>query len=307
MATVFMESDLNISNAYNFSQHIITNYDSNKPIYDKQIYDSSKHSDKSSIQPFKLLTLIGEYHNIVFKCSVNNINIEEYVYNTLKQNKNARVYLEYDDEIDPSNLNSEPLRHTYKLLKHNNKLDRVIPSDKRQKFLTYKGQTLLYGDKKRLYKECNSVDIFYKKFIEPFFTEYRKGIFGLNRSNFSDEFYDFLTKVYLKEIEDSFTSIASKLKENYKHDKDKIRDSLRHEWMKVCDYFTLAKIFKINSHINELIVVAGVYHIENIQKVIEHFEHKYVSTLIDKKRKGDKGCISIYMTHHIPIGNQMID
>jgi hypothetical protein len=242
-----------------------------------------------------LVTLIGEKHEHTFKCNAPSLTISEYCAKAVNSNRNCRVILEYycgNEDIkadNPTQLNSDSIKNTYKLIKKNGREKQILPLDYRPAFLTRCGQDNLYGDGWKKYKNPEKI---IKDFIDPFW----KGLDKFSMKNpqfYSDKVRRFLDWYYQK-ICSVFEEVEMYCKNhtNIENIKRKLFDA----WKLVTDYFIIRKILKKdNLGINEYILIVGEAHRVNIEMLF-----KQLSPLVQQignTQFGDKKkCVNLYET-----------
>lgn len=216
-----------------------------------------------------LISMIGEFHDESFKCKNNSMNIWDYCNERLESNPRCLVLMEYSSNynLPPPNINSEPIR---KLARNNKFSSRIQGWDTRWKYLNgSKGQTTLY------YEEIEDKGELKSQFISPL-----KRIFLKNNKKYSNRH-----KRILRNYEEKLQKEIQKIK----IESDNLQTKLRDIWMYVSDYEILKKILGQSSY-NEIIIVAGKYHLDNLCPFLSSYFQKIHSSNI----KSTKKCATIY-------------
>lgn len=252
---VFVESKMNLSDALQFSQYIVNN---------------------------RLVTLISEKHEKRWKCKNPYMSISEYCANRLEKNENCRIVLEYNPGANPRVIGSHTIRETYNLLESIQRENYIIPIDFRSYFLTVKGQSDLYSDGFFKYKTIPSIDM---SFIYPYFSKYVNDttIYDIYET-IDENLRKFIMSEYLPAIESDLKVLKDNLGKLKILD---IREKLRNIWMRVMDFYIFREILR-PSEVNELIVIVGYKHYDNIASVLENKSVK----LVDYKFNNGK-CVEL--------------
>lgn len=243
-----------------------------------------------------LVTLIGERHEKTFRCNSPSLTIPQYCANSVNDNQNCRVILEYycgGENIkadNPTQLNSDSIKNTYKQIKKNGKEKQIIPLDYRPAFLTRYGQDDLYGDGWSKYKTHDKI---IKAFIHPFWKGSDK--FGMNNPHlYSPEVINFLDSYY-QEICSSFIKVELYVRKNDAK-LETIKRNLFDAWKLVTDYFIIRKILKQdNLGIDEYILIVGEAHRENIQKLFDRL-NPLVQQISNTQFGKEGNCVKLYKT-----------
>ena len=225
----------------------------------------------------KLLTLIGEFHDDTFSCGKDSINISEYCKQRLEKNPKCKVMLEYHSYMKtaPSSINSQPIRDLASLSEKYK--DRICGWDTRWKHLNKNnsnGQdTLYYGEFKKLGKD--NINNMFLKPCKDVLAEINSKKYGRNALKI------------LKEYKNKLKNKMEKVNINSKDLRYKLKDI----WMYAADYEILKKILIKSSGVNEVIVVAGRYHVDNLCPSLSKVLQKIQTGNINR----DKKCIKIFI------------
>lgn len=259
---IFIETDIKLESTRAFSQYI----------YDK----------------IRLITLIGERHDLTWKCNKHSITVAEYCKRAVIRNPKCKVLLEYNRGDNPKRIGSEAIRTIYNELEETNNLDKIIPFDSRSYFLGIQGQGDLYSSGFYKYTSLQTIG---PTFIEPFFRKLRQepNLFKMP-GKYKPSIINYLEKIYLGDITSSFRYIVNVFgKVPLKQTHQKLKDT----WKKVADFFIL-KIILRNDEIDDYIVVLGEAHYININNIL-----KSVSTQLNYHTGNPGNCINIYQTYRI--------
>jgi hypothetical protein len=236
-----------------------------------------------------LITMIGEYHMKEFSCKDPQISISDYAINRYNDNKNTRIFLEYQhgDGFDASNIQSIPIQELFK--KFGNNIP-IIPYDYRAWWIGYQNQLELYqGDLQNL----NNYDKIYEIYVKPLYDKWNEG-FNLTKQLYKEKEYNFLSKEYLKVIDSNFKSIVQKIQE--KGDKDELVFMLKNGWKSVTDFYILKEILKSDTTVNENIIITGEAHRKNLSNILDKFlNYQLINQQINKPNE----CINLYNTYEI--------
>jgi hypothetical protein len=236
----------------------------------------------------KIITIIAEYHDYNFNC-INNKDISQYCFEEVNGNKNCRILLEYSKYDNPKTIGSKSINDTYNKLVKNNKQNHIIPIDYRTLFLKSEGQSNIYDIdwNKTKYKKEKII----KKFIQPFY-KLAKKIFIIDSDHYKYDSYLNINKYIKNDIEPQFDFIVR----NIDHfDIGKLQEELKITWNKVMDIGIIITILK-NGKIDEFILIAGVRHCKNLQKMMNTYFRNDFRFM--HQQHGDKGkCIQLDQTN----------
>jgi len=252
---LFIETDLRLDNAVNFSQYII--------------------------RTDKLITIIGELHMREFICPEPRITVADYCLQSVKKNIDCYILSEYHDGHDPLKQGSKEIVSTHIKFEKHHLLDRIIPVDVRGFIMKYEDYRGLYHNPD-FYRTYNSKTKIFTSFFLPFFE--KKDIFLSDKNHYYKEEYDELTN-YHNNLNEEFKKCYTDLKKGDKY----IHKKLRHLWMKVADFFVL-KYFYTNDG-KDYILVIGDYHRSNLQEILDKF--KFAKCIV-KKNPDNTKCVNLY-------------
>ena len=238
----------------------------------------------------KLVTIIGEDHNLTFTCNQNPMSIAEYVKKIVMKNKNSKVLLEYNEGNNPLLINSSAISSTYKMLLKNNKSNHILPYDNRSYMLHPDNQNYLYTRNltslsppsirlKYIAPFMDRVDIDTPLFPNPF------KITG----NYPPSVVKYLFDIYLPSIKSNFVYIEKMLRaHNIKY--NNITRLLRETWKKIADFYILAEIFREDT-INEIIIIAGDVHQKHLHEILNK------SLILTNQIGSPTNCIKLFETY----------
>jgi hypothetical protein len=268
---IFIETDTEIESTILFSQYIYKN--------------------------LRLITLLGELHDISWKCKGETISIAEYCKNSVERNPRCRILLEYNRGDDPKQIGSEAIRTVYNELERTQNLNRIIPFDSRAFFLGIQAQGDLYSNGFYNYISSNSPKKTYENigltFIEPFFSKCRndKNLFKIDDGEcYTDDVRVYLGNIYVNDITKTFHNIANSFGNISFED---LHQNLKDAWKKVTDFYVLKLLLK-QDDIDDYIVVLGEAHYNNISGIL-----KQASKQLNDHKGNKKSCINIYKTYRI--------
>lgn len=244
----------------------------------------------------RLITLIGEDHNLDFNITKDNeISIASYCALAVTKNTNCRVMLELGTEKgeDPTTIHSSAIQSVYAELKKIKKENEIIYFDKRSYFLTRYIQEIIYNggwklkwveeeglSKKEIHAQINTNrrEIF-TNYLEPFKTKkieldikkYDSQTWGFLSDIYSylNTFYDFIEKKLF------FILLPPILKQKIPEPPE-IKTYLMQFWSSVTDYHIFACILSNEfKDVNEYIIIAGNNHIINLCNNLDRYVEKY--------------------------------
>ena len=236
----------------------------------------------------KIVTIIAEYHDYNFNC-INNKDISQYCLEEVNNNKNCRILLEYSKYDNPKTIGSKSINTTYKKLLKNKKHNHIIPIDYRTLFLKAKGQSDIYDIdwEKTNYTKGKII----KRFIKPFYSS-AKQIFDIDSNQYSKQSYFNIYNYINNVIVPQFNFILDNIEQfDIKH----LQEEMKITWNKVMDIGILITILK-REKIDEFILIAGVRHCKNLQKMLNTYfknEFKFLH-----QQDGSEGkCIQLQNTN----------
>lgn len=261
---LFMETEYQLESVFNFSQYI---------------FDSKK-----------LITLVGELHGINFKCPNNSISFAEYCEKMI-ENDDTMIFIEVSyKNSNLSNISSDNIINTFKLLKTHNKDSRIINFDERSTFMGIENQYLLYNDIE--FSKLNKNDI-NQKFISSF----DSNKLDISHESHTGNSLEFLTKNrenIIKEFESINNFIKSK-DLRIPAIKQKIHQRLKDAWKMVADFYILRKILEINKH-NSFIILVGEAHRKYIQQL---FDESALFFKLNEQDGNQTNCVRLFRTYYV--------
>jgi hypothetical protein len=272
---VFSERDIKLQSALSFSQYVL--------------FLNSKH--------MRLLTLIGEQHELEFQCKGPKQTITEYVLQTLSSNPNSEILL----EIDPNFIQDKrrwpisiPIRG---ILKGASKMiDRIGGYDWRNAWLDEDDREHLYHDMKYM-RRLSKEDIL-SRYIKPFNAKYRD-LMILRKDDYNSTAYEFLSVTFIANLKRSIKVIEKRVMRNWdsKGAREDLVVLLLHFWKDVTDW-NLLKMILVISETNSIIAIMGEQHRKNLTRLFRN-----LTPLAEQKgsRVGsENGCMSLMETLHMP-------
>ena len=260
---IFIETDLHLSSATSFSQYIYSNV--------------------------RLITMIGELHNVKFTCGGSSVSVAEYCMMALQRNPKCIVMLEFGLQTDPRSVNSANIVETYTLLSQSNYTSQIAPFDMRPFFLTQAIQNDLYSDRYNRYDHKGVFDAF----ISPFYTKWRENpaIFSVS-PDYKPEVSRYITEQYFGDMKTTFDIIVAEVNAGIPL-KD-IHLKLQHAWKKVSDYFVLTMLLRIDDK-DEYIILLGEQHRYNIERILTTLPD--ILTLGKQSNKKQSDCVTLFSTY----------
>ena len=270
---VYQESDFYIKNITTFSQYIL--------------------NLTGNLDDAKLITIMGEYHNLKFDCKSDkkSIMVDEYVIEQSKDCK-TKLILELNDRSYLENLKADNITRIIQTL-DNSPVDDIknintVYIDYRLKFLdpTFYSKLYRHQDEVISYQ----YELILDKYIKPFFEKMTE-LSNLDSviENYNIKFIEKLYSTYISKLDKSFRVIIDmKNKWNSKeivsyidvHGLDTKGDvnlaivvELQKLWSRVSDFFLLREIFEINDT-KQYIILIGQYHYFNI---IQYLDEEFAS------------------------------
>lgn len=243
---------------------------------------------------FKLITILGEYHNIVFNCKEDKptLSIDKYIF---KNNLETKIILETDDTAlkDTSSLN---INIVLNVIKNNikgeeeieveikNKNIKILLIDYRHKFLSKISYFSLYIQDINKTSSLTYKD-FYTMFIKPFYKKINDYLIIEDPENYSPIVFE-VRDFYVQQLYNSFNQISKQIenwdtmsKFNVKYTdvfgievekpvKHAIIEDIRLLWARVSDYFVIKEFFQLDDT-REYIILIGEYHYKNIKLFLD--------------------------------------
>ena len=268
-AIVYQESDFYIKNITTFSQYVL---------------NLSENLDDT-----KLITIMGEYHDVKFDCKKDKISkyVDEYIIEQSKDCK-TKLILELEDKSYVEEIKADNIKRIITTLETSSVEDikniETIYIDYRIKFLDPIFHYKLYNKKNEVIGYSHEVIL--ERYIKPFFEKMD------DLSNLDTIIKDYhplinkLYKTYILNLDTSFRDILTQL-DNWDTKpkqivafkdifgleiKDDIKMYIITEisklWAKVSDFFLLREFFKLDDT-KQYIILIGEYHYFNIVKFLD--------------------------------------
>lgn len=245
-------------------------------------------SKTNEVERFRLITLIGEFHDTDFTCGKPSISIEEYVINYIKRDSKTMVLLEMDNNqyAEHKYPQSVPIRS---ILENTEVHQYLKYYDPRNSFLPKQDRYRLYDSSINLEKDKSCKDLWdlYGKPFKKMWSQLSEQ--ELKKHSYNKKNLTFLRKSLYKDISDSFKDVENNL--------DNCVYKLRICWLKVTDWFIMSKILA-DSEENTAIAIMGEYHLEHIT---EQIINNNMSIRINQRNKESKNCVSLFETCYIAL------
>jgi hypothetical protein len=250
--------------------------------------DSSVSFSQSIFKDQRLVTIIGERHDLTWKCPEDSLTVAQYCKMAVERNQKCRVMLEFHPSMDPSINQSETIKTVFTSLQSINKTSQIISFDKRDDFLTRFYHENLYHSSPADFIAFGHEKVF-NHYVKTFYDNYK--LFDLDPKTDPD-ITRYLHDTFLKDIISHFDYIRDKL--NKHEDLQNIRDELWHAWMKVCDFFILKDILGPYD-IDEYIVIVGKNHTHNLDQILPTIP--YLTTLNFQDGKNQSDCVTLFQSY----------
>ena len=225
-----------------------------------------------------LVTLISESHknNIICDSNMPSMKIKDYCL-LKKKNNNIKICLEYYDDVKDDELDKIGSVNIQQIATNDELKEDIIKYDIRRKYLTREEQDNLYNTYK--------LDI--KAYIKIFEESYTDIIYNETENIVDIVFFTNFSKV----IQQNFDRIKA-LGSSSINTIETI-NILRQSFAMITDYFLLKQIFMCDDSVNEYIVIAGDYHINNIIQNMINYDKIYIAYLEDVALKNQK-CVNLH-------------
>lgn len=235
----------------------------------------------------KLVTLIGEFHNMSFGCEKQPISIATYCLDRVQRNPKCLVLLEFNKTADMRYIYSHVIQEIYGTLVSGGKESQIFPYDFRPWFLSVRLQGELYNN--------NYVIKNYADYIDPYYTTKLNGgvsPFQLDEAKYSIFTLSFMQH-YFSKINEEFHHIGGLFTKNKQH-RD-LRRLLQHAWALVCDYFIFREILQENSPFNDFVIISGEFHRRNLSHQLTENNAVFLG-----EQHGEQGkCINLFQTYYL--------
>jgi hypothetical protein len=236
--------------------------------------------DPSSKKLRRLVTIIGEHHEQTFECGgANDITIYQYLKKRVLDNEHCRFLLEYHPDLpkrDVSKIGTEVIRSVYSTSDEVNGSiqDRVVGVDIRENYITRDGQSLLYNEDqafRKRYVVPMKLGAIMEDFIEPFDVKKLERDFPIPRNCANRNDLEKYLESVSATFNDCYLSFESCLMKTT--DVTDCVHKLKVAWAKVMDYVILLQLCSFEKEVNEVIVVVGEFHRQNISSVLKEWSH----------------------------------
>ena len=275
---VFLTTDIKLQSALSFSQYAI------------QI--GTNH---------RLVTIIGEQHNLAFKCDgADQMSITDYALQTL-----IRPRTELLLEIDPDFIKtperwpkSVPIRGILsQAITNPELLARIKGYDWRNKWLGSENREILYyGSETFLGLKKDEV---LRLYTTPLTEKWDN--FSLVERDYDTNTYLFLSYTFLKNLDDNLKHICARINSKWDLKRAKgekiaarkgILTMIRHLWKNVTDW-NMLRYFFLLSDTNTIVSIMGEQHRQNIASIFSNM------TLLAEQSGEENRCISLMKTIYI--------
>jgi len=299
---VYQQSDFYIKNITTFSQYVL--------------------NLTGELNNAKLITIMGEYHDLKFDCKSDkkNVMLDDYVIEQSKDCK-TKLILELNDRTYLEKIKADNITRIIKKLDNSPVEDikniETVYIDYRVKFLdpTFYSKLYRHSDEVITYESEMIID----KYIKPFY-EKMSELSNLDSTieNYHRKYLEKLYQTYLSMLDSSFRNIIDMLKKwnskeivsyidtsGLEHKGDinlAIITDLKKLWNKVSDFFLLREFFEINDTKQYIILIGQNHYFNIIQYLDDNFTSMKDYTLT--KIGTDQ---NIYIIHMFKYGKLLDD
>ena len=258
--------------------------------------DSSVSFSQYIFKNQRLITLIGERHDLTWKCPDDSLTVAQYCNMAVTRNPKCMIMLEFHRSMNPSTSQSVAIKTTVASLESIGKTIQIIAFDKRDDFLTRFHHQNLYHASIADFIAFGHENVF-NYYVKTFYDN--RNLFDLNTS-YDPYIMKYLHETFFQDITSHFDNIRDKL--NKGEDLLNIRNGLWYAWKKVCDFFILKEIFSpdgtrhthTSSSIDEYIVIVGKNHTYNLDTILPSIP--YVTTLNLQDGKNSSDCVTLFQS-----------
>ena len=241
--------------------------------YIRSAYKISQHQIN-----YTLFTNIGELHQRYFNCCYNNkptFTISQYCIDRLKSNPKCILLLEYHDNLVKHLIGSEVIQEIFTTGLDAETLGRIRGIDTRFKFLgkDHVKQNILYTQQFNTIYTNNK-----KKWFDDYVKIFNYQMLVNEISIITDEVMKQRLGQYVYHIQQNWLQLIEKFN-NPKVSFEELLYSTRYFWALVMDFEVLKNILQ-NSSANEFVLVVGLSHQENLQKIMEELFTNETRTLV---------------------------
>jgi len=246
--------------------------------YDKKIWlDSAVGISQYEInmnKTKKLITIIGELHDLDFICQAKDVNISlfEYCESRIAENTKCKILLEYPPDCeDPTRLGSKIIRDTF----NGNTTVRKATTgiDIRYDFIGMNNISILYHDNTRIPETFEKIN---NDFIKPFSLERLDKICGKPNNEIAIN--------YCKILSEKFSNLSDIHNKN----NNEFILELKWAWSMVMDYHIINKITK-DTNTNEFVIIVGKNHLTNLRTLLNNA--KDCKVIVDISNKNKSNCV----------------
>ena len=273
----------------------------------------------------RLITMIGELHDVSWECPNSPVSISDYVIGSVTRSGGCQVMLELNDymldvllrhvkdtgeQVEPDVMGSEAIREIIVGLFNAGRHDAIRPVDWRSFFLTPRGQHLLYnvdwaadGSYEQTAPSSSNYnpETIGNQFIEPYFAKQRADgrLFSIHVDDYDPNAARFLVDTYVPKLERNFTDTANLLRQvptttaATKRLLDKVQARLKDNWKEVMDFFVLRELLKTRGS-DEVVIILGDMHYRHMQPIIRRF-----ATIIGQNQTDKRAgrCVKLAQTY----------
>tara|TARA_Y100000389_G_C17398324_1_gene483883 strand:+ start:319 stop:1263 length:945 start_codon:yes stop_codon:yes gene_type:complete len=252
----------------------------------------------------RLITILGEAHQVEFDCKSHAISVKDYTLNILNQG-NSLVLLEIDPKLIKRKDKwpcSKPIKE---ILKSTKSTKNIIGYDWRNTLMgngnIEKGRKLqdnLYWPCSQ--KNCTKIvknpkdsylnTLSSSEVIEWYIIPLEKAL--KNDSILQKSDFEASDLQFLKDYRQSLLNDTKKLKENFKRKwnshkretKEETKEELRNLWVKVTDWNILKHIYEYRSDVDTILIITGESHRKNLdKKLLKRFQQEVRSGFLKHK------------------------
>jgi hypothetical protein len=244
----------------------------NSKKYLKDILGFSQYIFKPdpNFENYKLITILGENHIEHYECndvSKDTISVENFILRT--PNIKTHIVLETLENIKDV-AGSYNMQNIFKTLRQSDplKIKNISTAflDHRYSFIDPNYLYWLYYDNDKIISLPNNIII--EQYITPFFDK----IATLSQYYEGEIYYPLVNIMYdnyLPIVDISFSNLLKAISTIWDvtdiENKKKILFDIKNAWVKICDFYVMREIFKVND-INEYIILIGNNHSVNINE-----------------------------------------
>lgn len=225
----------------------------------------------------KLITIIGELHELDFTCESpgSSISLFEYCKSRINENRKCKIMLEYPDGYeDIDRIGSKIIRDAFN--GDTPVRSASIGIDIRYEFLGMMNIQRLYHSKSQIPDNFEKLN---EDFIQPFSIKKLNEICGKPTNE--------ITLNYSKILLEKFSNLS----EIYNKDVDECILELKWAWSMVMDYHIINKI-TAKSNTTEFIIIVGKNHLTNLRNILNNADE--CVTLVDITDSNKTNCVACH-------------